>query len=106
MDPKYRPTFEDLVVQLEQIIHSRNPPDTPIEVVTGDESSLSSSPEIGRQSADKIVQQAPMISATKFDHDVYLVPGSSPSEKARCHYLQGRSNNKEKPLEYEYLLDV
>lgn len=35
--------------------------------------------------------------SNKFDQDVYLVPGSSPSEKARCHYLQIRTV-KEKPV--------
>lgn len=28
----------------------------------------------------------------RLDEDVYLVPGSSPSEKARCHYVQGHTN--------------
>lgn len=110
MDPKSRPTFEDLADTLEDIIRQHSnarSPDTTLEVVrtaTDDQSSChSNSPEVAGcchlQKTDKAVQPTHNNNNNnnKFDHDVYLVPGSSPSEKARCHYLQGRSG-KEKPL--------
>ena len=38
--------------------------------------------------------QEKRMSSCKFDRDVYLVAGNSPSEKARCHYLHGHPKDK------------
>ncbi len=103
MDPKSRPTFEELVVQLEQMIRQHGgvrsadvPADEAI-VVNVQSSCLSSGSDAtgGCRHLPKEAKEAQP--SSKFDHDVYLVPGSSPSEKARCHYLQGRAA-KEKPV--------
>jgi hypothetical protein len=104
MDPNSRPTFEELVPQLEQMIRQHNSGrsvDAPSSDVTSDadiESSsfLSSGSDVTHccHSPKEPKEAQP---SSKFDHDVYLVPGSSPSEKARCHYLQGRAV-KEKPF--------
>lgn len=101
MDPKSRPTFEELVVQLEQMIrqHGSGRIADAVDVQNVDNvqsSCLSNGPDIvGCCHLPKEAKSNQL--SNKFDHDVYLVPGSSPSEKARCHYLQGRTV-KEKPV--------
>lgn len=103
MDPNSRPTFEELVPQLEQMIRQHNSGrsvDAPTSDVAASDADiqsgfLSSGSDVtnGCHSPEEPKEAQP---SSKFDHDVYLVPGSSPSEKARCHYLQGRAA-KEKP---------
>jgi hypothetical protein len=104
MDPNSRPTFEELVPQLEQMIWQHNSVrsvDVPSSDVTSEPGIQSGCLSNGSDtitncchSPKKPKEAQP---SNKFDHDVYLVPGSSPSEKARCHYLQGRAV-KEKPF--------
>ncbi|XP_046445577.1 dual specificity testis-specific protein kinase 1-like isoform X2 [Daphnia pulex] len=103
MDPNSRPTFEELVPQLEQMIRQHNSGrsvDAPTSDVAASDADiqsgcLSSGSDVTNccHSPEEPKEAQP---SSKFDHDVYLVPGSSPSEKARCHYLQGRAA-KEKP---------
>lgn len=104
MDPNSRPTFEELVVQLEQMIrqhcNSGRSVDVPSSDVTSDtdiQSGCLSSGSDVTGCCHSSAQAKEAQPSNKFDHDVYLVPGSSPSEKARCHYLQGRAV-KEKPF--------
>ena len=103
MDPKSRPTFEELVVQLEQMIRQHGggrSADVPADVTNtvDDQSSCLSSDLDATGCCCHLPEEAKEAQpSSKFDHDVYLVPGSSPSEKARCHYLQGRAV-KEKPV--------
>ena len=102
MDPNSRPTFEELAIQLEQMMlrqHGQNSTDVPADatvVMTDVPSTCLSSGSADASECAPIEAKGPQPSS-KFDRDVYLVPGSSPSEKARCHYLQGRSA-KEKPV--------
>lgn len=107
MDPNSRPTFEELVVQLEQMIRQHSNSGKSVDVPSSDVTSdtdiqsgcLSSGSDV-TSCCHSSAQAKEAQPSNKFDHDVYLVPGSSPSEKARCHYLQGRAV-KEKPFNRE-----
>lgn len=106
MDPNSRPTFEELVVQLEQMIRQHSNSGKSVDVPSSDVTSdtdiqsgcLSSGSDV-TSCCHSSAQAKEAQPSNKFDHDVYLVPGSSPSEKARCHYLQGRAV-KEKPFKW------
>lgn len=128
MDPKSRPTFDELVLRLEHIRQTEHigagegsqvlknvsnsaekhlssqqlspppppplllpplppPPVTLLDVASSATSTTSSTSSSCRPQEKKM-------SSSKFDHDVYLVAGNSPSEKARCHYLHGHPKDK------------
>ena len=105
MDPKSRPTFDDLVTQLEQMRqnggwgvegsqvavaapenHLLSPSAAPSQPPDAEASCHLHHPEDAKKTTNP--------ASSKFDHNVYLVPGSSPSEKARCHYLHGHPKEK------------
>ena len=88
MDPKSRPTFEELVPQLEHMIR----PSQLSPSVTAAEEVRPPTEQVCDQAQDEADQIKPVKARSHFDHDVYLVPGNSPSEKARCHYLNGRGS--------------
>lgn len=111
MDPKSRPTFEQLAVQLEQMVQrhgaaAERTVDANCDAMAGANAKAGDAHATSAAvqtrgvitTADAAVdcrpseqQPKPSHPCSKFDQDVYLVPGSSPSEKARCHYLQGRA---------------
>lgn len=91
MDPKSRPTFEELVPQLELMIHPKQSiPSITTTTTTTAEGVRQPTEKVPNQPEDEANQMKLVKARSRFDHDVYLVPGNSPSEKARCHYLSGR----------------
>lgn len=105
MDPKSRPTFDELVTQLEQMRQNGGRSvDGSQAAVTAPENHLLSASAAPSQPPDAApschlhhsedAKKTTSAASSKFDHDVYLVPGSSPSEKARCHYLHGHPKEK------------
>ena len=121
MDPKSRPTFDELVVQLEQMLQSfgKGLNNNSISSTGSPSAAANDRPTISVTGRPDVDAQHPapllddpvllakntchnnektrlrlMKSMSRFDDDVYLVPGSSPSEKARCHYVQGHAKDK------------
>lgn len=116
MDPSSRPTFDELVTQLEQMIakHAGEARDaSPVDANAAADDETTGRRDEAAPRKDEQVETGDKPAAcpcaaksgaltnggSKFDHDVYLVPGCSPSEKARCHYVQRRPAGA-KPFEY------
>jgi len=118
MDPKSRPTFDELMLRLDHIrtvegshvlknicdvadkhLSSQQtsaapappPPPPPAAVTVFD---LSPTITTTTTTTTPSSSTSKKTSSSKFDHDVYLVAGNSPSEKARCHYLHGHRKDK------------
>ena len=111
MEPKSRPTFGELVVQLEKIRSAATCDDfSPASNGSGaachhrsstdDDAPLTS---LALVVANDICQNNNQLASVKkcvLDDDVYLVAGSSPSEKARCHYVQGHYTTPKDKIKY------
>ena len=103
MDPKSRPIFEDLVLQFEQLltidefVEYKSTVDRTEMSTTSHQKDLASHEDTSADVLAKTCQiqkQSLQSYNCKLDNDVYLVAGCSPSEKARCHYVQGHTKDK------------